>query len=92
MTAQPWEAGLARLEGAYAQVADRLNSIDARFAQIDGRFAQIDTRFAQIDGRFAQVDMRFGQIENRMQQQFLWLVGSIFGTWITTMLAILFHH
>jgi uncharacterized protein YukE len=99
MNAQPWEAGMARLEGAYAQVADRLNSIDLRFAQIDTRFAQIDTRFAQIDGRFAQVDTRFaqvdtrfGQIENRMQQQFLWLVGSIFGTWVTTMLAILFHH
>jgi uncharacterized protein YukE len=40
MTAQPWEAGLARLEGAYAQVADRLNSIDARFGQMDARTAR----------------------------------------------------
>jgi hypothetical protein len=71
MTAQPWEARLAHLEGTNAQIADRLNS---------------------IDGRFAQIDVRFGEIENRIQQQFLWVIGSIFGTWITTILAILFHH
>lgn len=77
MTAPPWEARIAHLEGTSAQIADRLNSIDGRFAQIDGRFAQIDARF--------------GEIENRTQQQFLWVIGSIFGTWITTLLAMLFH-
>ncbi|HKU81829.1 MAG TPA: hypothetical protein VJP76_06630 [Candidatus Tumulicola sp.] len=40
MTAHPWEPRLARFEGAYDQVADRLNGVDRRLeslsVKIDG--------------------------------------------------------
>jgi len=75
------EERTARLEGINEQIRDRLNSIDGRFPQIDARFAQIEARFAQIDARFAQMDNRF-----------IWLTGTVIGTWITTILTILFHH
>ena len=78
------EQRIARLEGAYEQISDRLNGIDARLAAmehtIDVRFGQMEGRFGQIDGRFAQIDARF-----------MWLTGVVIGTWITTILTILFR-
>ncbi len=68
MTAQPWEPRVSRLEGAFEQSGDRLNSIDLRLAQIDARFTQVDARFAQIDVRFGQIDARFAQMEGRFAQ------------------------
>jgi tetrahydromethanopterin S-methyltransferase subunit G len=92
VSAQPLEARLAHLEGVVAQVAERLNCIDRRLDSMDGRFdrleQKLDLRFAAIDGRFGQIDQRFGQID----QRFNWLIGIVLGTWITTMLTILFHH
>jgi len=65
------EGRIARLEGAYEQISDRLNGIDARLTGLEHT---IDTRFAQVD------------------QRFTWLTGVVIGTWITTILTILFHH
>lgn len=79
------EERIARLEGINEQIRDRLNSIDAH---LDGIRHTIDTRFAQTEGRFGQIEARFSQIDNR----FMWLTGVVIGTWITTMLTILFHH
>ncbi|HEY9085586.1 MAG TPA: hypothetical protein VIN40_06590 [Candidatus Tyrphobacter sp.] len=38
------ESRLGSLEGAYHQVADRLNSIDARLARVDARFDYLDSK------------------------------------------------
>jgi tetrahydromethanopterin S-methyltransferase subunit G len=96
MHAHPLEARLAHVEGAFDRVNERLSSLDRRldsfahtvalrFDEIDRRFegcfGQTDSRFAQLDGRFAQIDTRFN-----------WLIGIVIGTWITTILTILFHH
>jgi hypothetical protein len=64
---QPFEARLAHLEGAFAQVADRLGIFAARFGLIDQRFTTLEQRIT-------------------------WLIGIVVGIWITTILAILFHH
>lgn len=42
----------------------------------------------RFDGRFASVDARFAQIDRR----FNWVIGLILGTWISTILTILFRH
>ena len=65
------EERIARLEGVYEQIRDRLNGIDGRLAAIDHT---IETFRAQVD------------------QRFIWLIGVVIGTWITTVLTILFHH
>lgn len=82
------EERIARLEGSYEQIRDRLNSIertmDARFGELAG---QMISRFDQIDARFGQIDGRFGEIDKR----FMWLTGVVIGTWVTTILTILFH-
>lgn len=72
------EERVARLEGINEQIRDRLNGIDARLTGIE---RTIDARFGQIDARFGQIDARF-----------TWLTGAVIGTWVTTMLTILFHH
>ncbi|HEY2476382.1 MAG TPA: hypothetical protein VGI19_16500 [Candidatus Cybelea sp.] len=56
--------------------------------QVGERLNSIDRRLDSMDGRFAQVDARFAQIDTR----FNWLTGIVVGTWITTILTILFHH
>ncbi len=85
------EQRIARLEGSYEQIRDRLNSIDSRLTSIDGRFGQIDGRFAQIDARFVQIDGRFAHLEQRLDSRFTWLLGIVVTSWVTTILTILFH-
>ena len=70
MSAQPLEARMARLEGAFEQIGDRLNSVDRRLDSID---------------------QRIGRLEQSFESRFTWLVGIIVGTWITTILTMLFH-
>jgi flagellar capping protein FliD len=54
---------MARLEGAYEQISDRLNSIDVRLGSIETR----------IDQRFNVMEQRF----NAMDQKFLWVIGLV---------------
>ncbi len=77
MSSQPMDIRMAQLEGSYHQVADRLNGIDRRLDAFDRK----------IDARFAQVDARFGHVE----QQFMWVIGLIVTSWVTTILAVLLH-
>lgn len=70
MSAQPLEARLAHLEGAFVQVGERLNSIDRRLDSMD---------------------QRFGRLEQALDARFSWLMGIVVGTWITTILTVLFH-
>lgn len=86
------EERIARLEGVNEQIRDRLNGMDVRLNGIDTRLTAIES---MIDRRFGQIDVRFGQIEARFSQidsRFMWLTGIVVGTWITTILTILFHH
>ena len=82
MSAQPWEARLAHLEGAFVQVGDRLNTIDRRIESLEDR---MESRFSRLE---ATLEARFGQID----QRFMWLIGIVVATWITTMLTLIFHH
>ncbi len=69
---------MGRLEGVYEQVNQRLASIDQRFASIDLRFSSIDQRLDALD--------------TKIDQRFMWTIGAILGSWLTTILAIFLHH
>jgi hypothetical protein len=92
MSAQPWEARLAHLEGAFLQIDRRLDSFErmvaSRFAEVDSRFNQVDSRFNQMESRFTQMESRFSIID----QRFNWLTGIVVASWISTIVAVLFHH
>ena len=81
MSSVPLEVRMGRLEGAYEQISKRLDSIDARLERFDGKFDLIDAKF----------DALRSEIGIQMSTNFRWLVGMIFGTWVTTILAIFFH-
>ena len=96
MHAHPSEARMARLEGSYEQINERLAGLDQgtslRFDQVDRRLDSLEqrtsSRFDQVDRRFDQVDRRFDQMDRR----FNWLTGLVFSTWITTILGIVLRH
>lgn len=78
------ESRLANLEGAYLQVADRLNGIDMRF---DGLDRKIDGLDRKIDALRDSIATSFREVDRR----FMWLIGMIVTSWVTTILAILLH-
>jgi tetrahydromethanopterin S-methyltransferase subunit G len=77
MSAQPVDARIAHLESSFEQVGNRLNSIDRRLDSLEHR---IDAGFNTVDARFNALDARFN-----------WLIGIVVGTWISTILTVLFH-
>lgn len=54
---------MARLEGGFEQITQRLNSIDSRLTAIEAR----------VDRRFDAMDRRF----DAMDQKFLWVIGLV---------------
>jgi tetrahydromethanopterin S-methyltransferase subunit G len=85
MYAHPLEPRIARLEGSFDQINQRLA---AHEQSTSTRFDHVDSRFDHVDRRFDHVDRRFDQMERR----FNWLAGLVVGTWITTILGIVYHH
>ncbi len=67
VTAQPLEIRMARLEGAYEQISDRLNGIDLRLAAIEGR----------IDSTRDMLLARIDSLRGSMDQKFLWVMGLV---------------
>ena len=79
------EAHVNALQGAYKQVADRLNSVDSRLNSVDSRLNSMDSRLDNL-GETPRA---------KMDRQFMWMVGLILGCgvgiitmWVTTMQAI----
>ena len=77
MSAHPLEPRIARLEGSFDQINQRLASHEQ----------STSTRFDHVDSRFDHVDRRFDQMDRR----FNWLAGLVVATWITTIMGIIFH-
>jgi hypothetical protein len=93
------ETRMAYLEGAFEQIRYWMASIDGRFAGMDARFSSIDARFSSIDARFSSIDARliamdarFDALDRKIDQRFMWTIGVVLGSWLTTILAIFLHH
>jgi tetrahydromethanopterin S-methyltransferase subunit G len=50
MHSHPLEARIARVEGAFEQVNERLGSIERRLDAVDLRFNHVDSRFNWLTG------------------------------------------
>ena len=73
---------IAHLEGAYEQVDKRLGAVESILSQLRSEINQLRTEL------MARIDAQTG----RMDSQFHWLLGMIFTSWITLLLAIFFRH
>ena len=76
------ESRMSYLEGAFEKAAQRLNSIDSRLDGIDRR----------IDGLDRKVDALGDRLDRKIDQRFMWTIGVVLSTWLSTMLAIFLHH
>ncbi len=81
MSAQPLDARLAHLEGAFLQVDRCLDSLERRLESFE----------RATDSRFNQIDSRFNQMESRFESRFNWLNGIVVTSWISTIVTVLFH-
>ena len=59
-------------------------SIDAKMSRLEEAFERVSERLSSMERRF---DQRFESID----QRFNWVIGTVLATWITTILAIIFH-
>lgn len=59
---------------------------------MEARIAHLDGAFGQVGDRLNGIDRRLDSLEQRMDARFNWLTGVVVGTWVTTILAVLFHH
>jgi hypothetical protein len=85
VSAEPLEIRMARLEGAYEQIADRLNGIDQRI----GAFEQkVDARFAQVDLRLLELERK---IDSSLRTMITWMLGQT-AVIIGSMAALALHH
>jgi hypothetical protein len=85
VSAEPLEARMARLEGAYEQIADRLNGIDHRI----GAFEQkVDARFGQVDLRLLELERK---IDSNLRTMITWMLGQT-AVIIGSMAALALHH
>lgn len=74
MSAQPLDARMAHLEGAYDQISHRLNGIDQRLDGVDRRIEGVERK---IDTLREHMDRRFENLERRLDQKFLWVIGLV---------------
>lgn len=72
------EESVSRLEGTYEQAAQRLNSMDANILSIRSEISEFRK---EINSRFTATD---GTLK--------WMAAGIGASWLTVILAVLFHH
>ena len=89
MPASPIEIRMAHLEGAYEQVSQRLTSIDLRFDAVDRRFDILERK---IDSFRDALDKRIDAVDAKIDERFMWTIGVVVTTWLTTIASIYLHH
>jgi tetrahydromethanopterin S-methyltransferase subunit G len=66
--------------------------LEARIAHLQGAFAQVNERLGGIDRRLDSLEQLMALLSDRVDRKLTWLTGIVVGTWITTILTVLFHH
>jgi hypothetical protein len=91
---------MAHLEGAYEQVGHRLTAIDLRFDALDRKIDLVrDALDKKIDQRIETLDKKIDQriealdqsLSAKIDQRFMWTIGVVVSTWLTTLAAIELH-
>ena len=92
MTEKKWSRAAAppgaRCRGTIMPMSDRL---EVRIAH-KGAYEQVDRRLGSIESTLMQFRSELTGLTGRMDSQFHWLLGTIFTSWITLLLAIFFRN
>ncbi len=89
MPASPIESRMARLEGAYEQVSQRLMNIDTRLDTLDRK---VDLLRDALDAVRDALDKKIDGFDAKSNQRFTWTVGIFITAWVTTIASIYVHH
>ena len=76
------------------------DTLDVRIANLEGAYQQVDKSLGSIESTLTQfradlnssTNQLRSELTGRMDSQFHWLLGTIFTSWITLLLATYFHH
>lgn len=82
---------MSRLEGAYEQIDRRLGDLHADLDGLRAEFGGLRAEFGGLRAEFGGLRAEFGGLRHDMERRFLWFTGVVVGTWITTIMTILFH-
>ncbi len=59
-------------------------------------YEQIADRLNGIEGRLDSLDRKIGgrldSLDRKIDGRFAWVMGTIMTSWVTTIVAVLFHH
>ena len=97
ITVQQMESRLSNLEGAYMQVADRLNSMDAHLdAMRSETSSNLSALRTEVSARLAALDQSLDIFRSDVDKRFMWLLGiaatagaALLGVSMTTLVAVL---
>jgi tetrahydromethanopterin S-methyltransferase subunit G len=80
---------IAHLEGAYEQVAARLNGIDRRLEGIEQKIdAQVGGLRQETGSLRQEMNARFGRVDHK----FMWVMGIGVTSWATILLEVFLKH
>lgn len=60
-----------------------MSPLEVRVAHLEGAYEQTNQRSAAYDLRFEALD--------RIDQRFMWTIGIVPGTWLSTIVAVFLH-
>lgn len=66
-------------------------ALEARMGGLEARMSHIEGAFDQVNERLSNLERRFDQLFESIDHRFNWVIGTVFASWITTVLTILFH-
>jgi uncharacterized Rmd1/YagE family protein len=75
-----------KIDMRFDAVDQKIEALDAKF---DQRISAVDQRFSAVDQRFSALELR---IDAKIDQRFMWTVGVVVTTWVTTIASIYLHH
>jgi tetrahydromethanopterin S-methyltransferase subunit G len=65
-------------------------------AHLEGAYEQVNHRLASIDGRLDNVERKIDaavrSLDAKIDSRFTWTIGVVFGSWLTTILAVFLRH
>jgi tetrahydromethanopterin S-methyltransferase subunit G len=61
-------------------------------SRISSAFAQVNERLGGIARRLDSLEHMIALLSDRVDRKLTWLTGIVVGTWITTILTVLFGH
>jgi len=68
------------------------NPIEIRMARLEGAYEQVSQRLMHIDSRFDGLDRKIDALDAKIDQRFMWTVGVVVTTCLTTIASIYLHH